>query len=152
MATVRKTKMVPPVWLALSLIAMTALSWLAPIAHLIPRPWNWLGILFILAGVALAVSGAGLFRRHNTGVVPFSPATRLVSEGPYRFTRNPMYLGMVMLLVGVATMCGTLSPWVVIPIFAWWIDRRFIAQEEVMLADVFGEDYLRFKQRVRRWI
>jgi protein-S-isoprenylcysteine O-methyltransferase Ste14 len=152
MTIVRKTKMLPPIWLAIALIVMALLHWLAPIGRLIPRPWNWLGIVFIIAGVALAVSGAGLFRRHNTGVVPFSPATRLVTEGPYRFTRNPMYLGMVLLLIGAATMFGTLSPWLVIPIFAWWIDRRFIAQEEVMLAEVFGEDYLRFKQRVRRWI
>jgi len=152
MTTVRKTKMLPPIWLALSILAMAALNYFAPIARLIPRPWNWLGLIPLLAGVALAVSGAALFKRHGTGVVPFSPVTRLVVAGPYRFTRNPMYLGMVLLLCGVAVMFGTLSPWLVIPFFAWWIDRRFIAQEEVMLQEAFGQEYVQFKQRVRRWI
>jgi protein-S-isoprenylcysteine O-methyltransferase Ste14 len=152
MTTVRKTKMLPPVWFVLALIAMAALNWVAPIARLIPAPWSWLGLVPIVAGVALAISGAALFKRHGTGVVPFSPVTQLVTTGPYRFTRNPMYLGMVMALIGAAVLMGTVSPWLVIPIFAWWINRRFIAQEEVMLQDAFGDDYVQFKQRVRRWI
>lgn len=152
MTTVRKTKMVPPIWLALAIVAMAALHYLLPVARIIRTPWTWLGAAPMVAGIALAVAGAGLFRRHNTGVVPFSPATYLVTTGPYRFTRNPMYLGMVLLLCGVAMMLGTLSPWIVIPLFAWWIGHRFIAQEEVMLEQVFGDEYVRFKQRVRRWI
>ena len=152
MTTVRKTKMVPPVWLALSIIAMALLHRFLPIVQLIHGPLRWLGVLPILAGVALAIRGASLFSRHGTGVVPFSPVTHLVLDGPYRFTRNPMYLGMVQLLIGVALLFGTLSPWFVIPLFAWWIDRRFIAQEEVMLEEHFGPDYVAFKKRVRRWI
>src|SRR5688572_10224484 len=132
MPVVRKTKLLPPVWLVLSLIAMAALHHFAPAARLIRPPWNWLGVVPIVAGVALAVSGVGLFKRRGTGIVPFSPATALVVTGPYRVTRNPMYLGMVMLLIGVAIMLGTLTPWLAIPPFAWWINRRFIAQEEVM--------------------
>ena len=152
MPEVQKTKMLPPVWLLLALIAMAALHHFAPAARLIRSPWNWLGVIPIVAGLALAASGARLFKRAGTGIVPFSPATALVVTGPYRFTRNPMYLGLVMLLIGVALMLGTLTPWLVIPAFAWWINRRFIAQEEVMLEERFGEEYLRFKQRVRRWI
>ena len=152
MTTVRKTKMLPPIWFLLALIAMFALHFLVPIARLIPQPWNWLGLIFILAGVALAITGARLFTRHGTGVVPFSPVTKLVLDGPYRFTRNPMYLGMVISLAGAAIMFGTLSPWLPIPAFACWINHRFIAQEEVMLEEHFGADYLAFKKRVRRWI
>jgi protein-S-isoprenylcysteine O-methyltransferase Ste14 len=144
--------MLPPVWLALSLLAMVALHYVAPAARLIPRPWNWLGALAIMAGVAVAVSGAALFKRYGTGVVPFSPATRLVIGGPYRFTRNPMYLGMVLLLVGVATMLATATPWIPIPLFAWWLDRRFVRQEEAMLTERFGAEYEGFKRRVRRWV
>src|SRR5687768_7632847 len=152
MAAYRPTKMLPPIWLALSLIAMAGLHYVAPVARLIPKPWNGLGALPIIAGVALAISGVRLFTRHATGIVPFSPATQLVTGGPYRFTRNPMYVGMVLLLIGVATMLGTLTPWLVIPLFAWWIDRRFVRQEEVMLEERFGEPYREFKRRVRRWI
>ena len=152
MTTVRKTKMLPPIWFLLALIAMLALHFIVPITRLIPEPWNWLGVIAIVAGVALAFTGARLFRRRGTGVVPFSLVTRLVTEGPYRFTRNPMYLGMVTTLAGVAIVFGTLSPWFAIPLFAWWINHRFIAQEEVMLEEHFGADYLAFKKRVRRWV
>jgi protein-S-isoprenylcysteine O-methyltransferase Ste14 len=152
MTTVRKTKMLPPIWFLLCLIVMFVLHLLVPIARLVPEPWNWLGVIAIIAGVALAFTSAGLFRRHGTGVVPFSPVTHLVLDGPYRFTRNPMYLGMVITLSGAAIMFGTLSPWLPIPLFAWWINHRFIAQEEVMLEEHFGADYVAFKKRVRRWI
>jgi protein-S-isoprenylcysteine O-methyltransferase Ste14 len=152
MPVVKKTKMLPPIWLALALIAMFVLHYFAPLARLISSPWTWLGAIPIVAGIALAVSGAALFKRQGTGVVPFTPVTALVTAGPYRFTRNPMYLGMVMLLSGVAIMLGTLTPWIVIPLFTLWIAHRFIAQEEVMLEEVFGEDYVKFKRRVRRWI
>jgi len=151
-SSVRKTKMVPPIWFVLAIGAMAALHSFVPVWRLLPVPWNWLGLIPLVAGVALALTGARLFTRHGTGVVPFSPVTRLVLDGPYRFTRNPMYLGMVLALCGIAMLFGTLTPWLVIPLFAWWIDRRFIAQEEVMLEEHFGADYLEFKKRVRRWI
>ena len=152
MASFRRTKMLPPVWFALSLIAMTALHLWWPVARLVPPPWSWLGAALVVAGLALAASGVRLFARRGTGIVPFTPATALVTSGPYRFTRNPMYLGMVLALAGVAIMFGTLTPWLAIPPFAWWINRRFIRQEEAMLEERFGADYVQFKQRVRRWI
>ena len=152
MTTVRKTKMLPPVWLALALVAMALLDRFAPGARIVPPPWRWLGLVPIVAGVALAMSGVRLFRRHGTGVVPFTPVTHLVVAGPYRFTRNPMYLGMVLLLGGAAVMFGSATPWLVIPLFAFWIDRRFIAQEEVMLEEAFGTEYAAFRKRVPRWV
>ena len=109
-------------------------------------------LILIVGGLLFDGMAAGLFRRRGTAVEPWKPSTALIVEGPYRFTRNPMYLGMVMLLIGVAVMLGTLTPGLVIPPFAWWISRRFIAQEEVMLEERFGEEYLQFMRRVRRWI
>ena len=152
MATYRPTKLLPPVWYVASLIAMAALHFFLPVARLVPPPWNWIGLAAVLGGLALTASGAGLFVRHRTGIKPFSPVTALVTSGPYRITRNPMYLGLVTSLIGVATTLGTLTPWLVVPAFAWWIDRRFIAHEELMLAEHFGDEYEEFKRRVRRWI
>ena len=149
---VRPTKMLPPVWFLLSLAAMGVLHHFAPVARTIPSPWNWLGLIPIIGGVALALSGAGLFRRHGTGVVPFSPATHLVTTGPYRFTRNPMYVGMFLALFGVAAILGTFSPLAVIPPFVWWIRRRFVLEEEAMLHERFGAEYAAFTKRVRRWV
>ncbi|MEA2735007.1 MAG: hypothetical protein QOE14_1458 [Humisphaera sp.] len=152
MTTVRATKMLPPVWFAISLVAMAALHVIAPIAGIIPSRWNWIGVPLIVGGVVVTISGVRLFLRHRTGIIPFSPSTSLVTSGPYRFTRNPMYVGMVLALAGVAVTLGTLAPWVVIPIFAWWIRRRFIAHEETMMAETFGEEYVQYKRRVRRWM
>ena len=152
MAGYRPTKLLPPVWFLASLIAMAALHFWLPVARLIPPPFHWLGLAPLIAGLALGFNAVGLFRRRQTGVVPFTPVTTLVTTGPYRFTRNPMYLGLVLALFGIATLLGTLSPWFVIPLFAAWIHRRFILQEEAMLEERFGDEYATFKQRVRRWI
>jgi protein-S-isoprenylcysteine O-methyltransferase Ste14 len=152
MPAFRPTKLLPPLWFLLSLVAMGMLHRLAPVARLIPSPWNWLGVVPLLGGLVLAASGARLFARRGTGIKPFSPITTLVTTGPYRFTRNPMYLGLVLALVGVAVLLGTLTPWFVVPLFASWIHHRFIRQEEAMLEGQFGEEYAQFKRRVRRWV
>ena len=139
MPTYQPTKLLPPVWFFASLIAMATLHFMVPVARIIPQPWNWLGLLPLVAGIVIGFSSVGLFVRRHTGVVPFTPVTTLVTTGPYRFTRNPMYLGLVLALIGVAALLGTLTPWLVIPAFAWWIRRRFILQEEAMLEGKFGE-------------
>ena len=148
----RPTRLLPPVWVFVSVLAMSALHWTLPVARVFPSPWNWLGLLPLGCGLALAAAAAGLFARRGTGIVPFTPVTTLITTGPYRFTRNPMYLGMVSALIGLAILLGTLTPWLPIPIFAWWIDRRFIRQEEAMLEAQFAEEYRDLKRRVRRWL
>ena len=103
-------------------------------------------------GLALIIWAALLFRRAGTGIVPFSDATALVAEGPYRFTRNPMYLGMAAMLLGAALLLGSLTPFLVIPAFMALIAERFILPEEAMLEREFGERYAAYKLRVRRWL
>ena len=148
----RPTRLLPPVWFLASIITMVGLHYALPAARLIRSPWNWLAAVPLAAGLALTATAAGLFARRGTGIKPFSPVTTLVTSGPYRFTRNPMYLGLVTSLVGVATLLGTLTPWLVIALFAWWIDRRFVRQEEAMLEAQYGEEYRELKRRVRRWL
>ena len=92
------------------------------------------------------------FRGVGTGIVPFDPATALVTGGLYRYTRNPMYLGMVLLLVGVAIALGSLGAWLPIPVFVWIIQARFIVGEERFLEQTFGESYVAYKRGVRRWL
>jgi protein-S-isoprenylcysteine O-methyltransferase Ste14 len=115
-------------------------------------PYRYAGIVVIALALGLAAWGALLFRRAGTGIVPFSPATALVTRGPYRFTRNPMYLGMAGTLLGAAILLGSLTPFVVIPAFMAVIAERFIAREEAMLEQAFGSAYLDYKARVRRWL
>jgi len=110
------------------------------------------GIVLMALAIALAAWAALLFRRAGTGIVPFSPATVLVVSGPYRFTRNPMYLGLAGTLLGAAVLMGSITPFVVIPAFMALIAERFIAAEEAMLERAFGRQYLEYKSRVRRWL
>jgi protein-S-isoprenylcysteine O-methyltransferase Ste14 len=148
----RKRRIVPPVYLLLTLAAMVALHRYAPVAQLIVAPYSHAGWLLVAAGVGIAAVAAGAFRRAGTGIVPFDPATALVTEGLYRFTRNPMYLGMVMLLTGVAIALGSVGAFLPIPVFVGIIHAWFIVGEERFLEDTFGESYLAYKRSVRRWL
>lgn len=143
---------VPPVFFLLALLAAFAAHRYAPALQLVVAPWNYTGIFFVVTGLAMAALSAGAFHRAGTGIVPFSESTALVTHGFYRFTRNPMYLGMVLVLFGVDVLLGSLTPFLVLPIFALLIQRRFIVHEEALLAAQFGKDYSDFKNRVRRWL
>jgi protein-S-isoprenylcysteine O-methyltransferase Ste14 len=148
----QKRKIIPPVYFLLSLLAMTALHFWLPIARIVPVPWSYGGGILLILGIALAAIASGLFKRAGTPVIPFEPSTALVTSGPYRFTRNPMYLGLVLILVGAATLFGTLGAFLPIPVFVWIIQTRFIVGEEHFLEEIFGEQYLAYKGRVRRWL
>ena len=132
--------------------AMAVLHFGLPIAQPIREPYRYAGAVLIALAVALGFWALALFRRAGTGVVPFSEATTLVVRGPYRFTRNPMYLAMAGILVGTAMWLGSVTPWLVLPAFMALIAERFIAPEEAMLERVFGESYARYRATVRRWL
>jgi len=93
-----------------------------------------------------------LLKQKGTSVKPFEPTSVLIVDGPFRFSRNPMYLGMVLILAGIALALGTLSPWLVVPVFMWQIMRRFIVAEEAKLAAAFGNRYIEYRRKVRRWL
>ena len=134
------------------MVAMAVLHFGLPIAQPIREPYRYAGAVLIALAVALGFWALALFRRAGTGVVPFSEATTLVVRGPYRFTRNPMYLAMAGILVGTAIWLGSVTPWLVLPAFMALIAERFIAPEEAMLERVFGESYARYRATVRRWL
>ncbi len=116
-------------------------------------------VLAIVAGLAglvalLFLDGTAMmrFRRAGTSMIPFQPTTAIVTTGPYRFTRNPMYVGMAVLYVGLALAFGLLWALAVFPLVVLAVDRLVIAREERYLARKFGEEYLAYKRRVRRWL
>jgi protein-S-isoprenylcysteine O-methyltransferase Ste14 len=104
------------------------------------------------ASLALAVSSIGNFRRSRTSIVPVRPATALVIAGPYRFTRNPMYVGMAALTVALALFLNTW--WVIVLLVPVLVAVRIfvIAPEERYLRRRFGADYVAYMRRVRRWV
>ena len=142
----------PPVYLVLSIGVMAVFHFGFPIAQPIVEPYRYAGGVLIGLAAALGFWGVALFRRARTGVVPFSEATTLVTAGPYRFTRNPMYVGMAGILLGTAVWLGSITPWLVIPAFVRIITERFIVPEETMLERVFGRPYVEYKAAVRRWL
>lgn len=135
-----------------ALLLMALLHSVVPVLPLIAAPYRYAGIALMALAIALIGWAALLFRRAGTGIVPFSPATALVVRGPYRFTRNPMYLGMAGILLGAAILMGSLTPFIVIPAFMALIADRFIAPEEALLERAFGSAYLDYKANVRRWL
>ena len=145
-------RLVPPIWFVLGIIAMIVLARLVPIVQWHVPALRWAGIALIVAGLAVALAGARQFRRRGTPVKPFSQATTLVVDGPYRFTRNPMYLGLATILGGVALALEALAPFLVIPVFVAIITRLFVLPEEAMMKERFGDAYADFQRRVRRWL
>ena len=83
---------------------------------------------------------------------PFEESAALVQSGVFRLSRNPMYLGFEAVLLGIALLFGTASPWLVVAVFPFVIERVYIRVEERMLEDRFGEEWLRYKARVRKWL
>jgi protein-S-isoprenylcysteine O-methyltransferase Ste14 len=149
---IRPPRVFPPVYLLAAILGMIALHKLLPGTTLIQSPWRWLGLLPIVAALILAGSAVRLFSKFKTTIKPGDTSSHMLTDGPYRFTRNPIYLGMVILLAGIAVMLGSLTPWVVVPVFTWLINRNVIPVEEAMLAATFGSEYQQYRARVRRWL
>ena len=148
----QKRKVLPPVYLLMTLLSMTTLHWLLPTARIIRPPYMYFGIPVIALAFVVGGNAFRGFIKAGTPVIPFERSTVLVTSGSFRFTRNPMYLGMVLILLGVAILFGTLGPFLPIPFFIWVIQTRFIVGEERFLSELFGEQFLAYKRRVRRWL
>jgi protein-S-isoprenylcysteine O-methyltransferase Ste14 len=101
---------------------------------------------------ALNLAADRAFKRHRTTVKPFEVPTSLMTEGVFALSRNPMYLGMVLVLFGLALFLGTLTPFLICIGFGVLLDYRFIRAEERMLADQFAAEWRSYSARVRRWI
>jgi protein-S-isoprenylcysteine O-methyltransferase Ste14 len=110
------------------------------------------GALLIAAGLALAASGAWTFFRARTAIIPHKPASRLVIRGPYRFTRNPMYVGLTTTYVGIALAIHRLWPLAVLPLVLAALVRFVVRREEAYLSSKFGRDYDDYRRTVRRWL
>ncbi|MEO9137004.1 MAG: isoprenylcysteine carboxylmethyltransferase family protein [Casimicrobiaceae bacterium] len=151
-ATMQKRRILPPVYFLAAIVVMVALDFVLPMVRWHWSPARMAGVVLIVAGLASAIAGARRFRLHGTAVKPFAESSALVVDGPYRFTRNPMYLGLSIILLGIGLVLESLTPFLVIPVFVWLITTRFIALEEPMLEQRFGSAYVEYRARVRRWL
>jgi len=143
---------IPPFYLLLSVIALFVLNYTIPLMVLFYPPFNYFGVVIIFSGLALVLWHADYFKRYETPIKPFEHSTHLIKEGMYKYSRNPIYLGMGAILFGGATVLGSISPFVVVPVFIIFIERAFIVKEEKFLENIFGHEYLDYKKSVRRWL
>ncbi len=145
-------KVLPPTYLYGTIALMVALDILVPGPRLLHWPWDLLGLLPLLAGAGINLWADQEFKRYGTTVKPFQASTALVTTGVFRFSRNPMYCGFVLGLIGIALLLGSTTPYLLIPAFVLLITRVFIRVEEQMLHARFGPAWEQYQQRVRRWI
>ena len=146
-------KLPPPVWAFLYLVAAGALSWMYHWRRLVDLRIAWLSVALIAIGFAIAFWAFSLFRFESTELNPTSETNKsLVIRGPYRFTRNPMYLGLVVLMLGVAFGVGAL-PMFAVPVLLFatanWVHIPF---EEAKMHRQFGGAFGAYTSQVRRWI
>jgi protein-S-isoprenylcysteine O-methyltransferase Ste14 len=149
-----KLKIPPPVYM----LAFAGLMWLLnkhfPISQFIFAPWNKIGLLAIGAAFLLDLSSLVLFLIKKTTPNPLRPdnSKNLVITGMYRFSRNPMYVGLTLLLLGWAIYLGSITPFLLVPFYPLLLTVQQIRPEERILEQTFGQDYLDYKQNVRRWL
>lgn len=144
----------PPLIYVLGLALGTAAGCVLhlPGLGLAPTLRELLGAAFAVGGFLVSFAGAGLFLRRRTAIIPFKPATSLVTSGIYRWTRNPMYLGMAFAYVGLAILLNSLPALVLLPLVIAIVQKQVIAREEAYLERAFGDEYLAYKNHVRTWI
>ncbi|HEX3430129.1 MAG TPA: isoprenylcysteine carboxylmethyltransferase family protein [Rhizomicrobium sp.] len=146
-------KLIPPAWAAIYLAIAGAVSWAFPWRAWFDLRMIWLGPVLIVVGVSLSFAAALLFRRENTEMQPTSETNRtLVIRGPYRLTRNPMYLGLVLVSLGIAFCVGSLPMFAVPVLIFATTNRVHIPFEEAKMRRQFGDAYNRYTAGTRRWI
>jgi protein-S-isoprenylcysteine O-methyltransferase Ste14 len=142
----------PPVLFGGAFLLGLALHWLVPITRLPGLPARLAGVVCLLVGAGLAHSGEKVMHRAGTNVRPDRPTTALVTEGPFRYSRNPLYVGVTLMYTGLALLIPALWPLLllvpVLVVMRWGV----IAREERYLERKFGEPYRAYLARVRRWI
>jgi protein-S-isoprenylcysteine O-methyltransferase Ste14 len=143
----------PPIALVLAIIGGIALD------RLLPLPWlpsdlpaGWLGGALFVLGLALLVWAAVTITKAGSNVPTNQPTTTIVESGPYRFSRNPIYIGMFLGLIGLAIALNTLWLLVVMVLFALILRYGVVAREEAYLERKFGDAYRGYRSRVRRWL
>jgi len=142
----------PPTYLFISIVIMGGLHFLLPLVKLHIFPWSLLGIIPLFSGIAINLIADGAFKAKDTTVKPFVESKVLITNGVFRISRNPMYLGFVLILSGIALLMESLSPFFIVPLVFCFMHFYFILDEERMLEERFGQAWISYKKHVRRWI
>lgn len=142
----------PLVFLGFILLGLLADRVLALPPIPMARTVEWVGFSLIVGGIGLLIVSLGLFRAYGENPEPWTPSQAIIARGPYRHSRNPMYLGMLVIQLGYALWDGSMGVLGFVPFAFIAIDRAVIAKEEKYLAERFGKPFEDYCARVRRWI
>src|SRR3989338_8200782 len=144
---------IKPPYIAFTLLFLSWLvSYLFPQFNLIKKPYNNIGILVFVGGLSIVFYSFYLFKKNKTPIIPGKKPEFIVIEGVYKFTRNPMYLGVTTALFGFAMYFGNMLSFLSPIIFFLIMNYYFVPFEEKLLEGLFGKRYLDYKKQVRRWI
>ena len=112
------------------------------------------GSFMIISGLIIILSAIILFKKYQTTITPLNPsnATKLLTDGIYKFSRNPMYLGLLLVLLGISIILNPTGGFILIPLFILYLNLFQIIPEENAMVDLFKDEFLEYKKNVRRWI
>ena len=145
-------KIIPPILFLMCVTLMFVFLWLYPLYQWLDFPLSLIGVLPFIVGIAIAKHGSDVFEKTETNIETFDDPNILVTDGLFKFSRNPMYVGLVTTLFGIAIMLGDVSAILIAIGFLAITDRWYIPFEEQAMERVFGEAYLEYKTQVRRWL
>ena len=141
----------PPRIAQLLVLVATLLHWATPLSQLYVYSNQVLGIIFGIGGFGVMMWGWWLFKRYDTAICPTAKTEQLVTSGVYRFSRNPMYLGVVGMLLALAIFVGTFPFYLATAVYFLVMNNVFCPYEENKLSEAFGDTYISYKNKVRRW-
>jgi protein-S-isoprenylcysteine O-methyltransferase Ste14 len=150
--TTRHRQLISPVLALICLCTMLLLDLFFPLLRVVVFPFNLAGLFVGASGLAICFTAHRQFKRIGTTLYPFNRPLRLVTDGLFRYSRNPMYLGLTVFLAGAWLLLGGLSPLVGVVAFQQVAAHWYIPNEEQRCRAVFGEAYLAYQARTPRWI
>ncbi|MBK8808370.1 MAG: isoprenylcysteine carboxylmethyltransferase family protein [Bacteroidales bacterium] len=146
-----KKIIIPPVFVLVFLILIVISYFLIPEYNLLPFPFNLLGVIISFLGFVIMGKARDLFKKNQT-TLDIEKSTFLIDEGVFSKTRNPMYIGMFLLLLGIG-ICFMNIISILLPfLFIISIHFVFVLKEEKLMTEVFGQEYIHYKEKVKRWI
>lgn len=146
-------RIVPPAWFFFFLLLGLLVHFFVPAAHVITLSYPIVGIALLVAGLVFTMYSSSLFAKEKTEILPTSVTNRmLITYGPFHYSRNPMYLGLVIGLLGAAMWVGTLPVYLATIFYFCVLNFAFIPFEESKLSRIFGAEFEAYRQKVRRWL
>tara|TARA_Y100001935_G_scaffold250269_1_gene250095 strand:+ start:1036 stop:1488 length:453 start_codon:yes stop_codon:yes gene_type:complete len=144
----------PPIQALLSAIMMWLISRYFPYANFSLKGVNIFAFVFLIIGIIIIILSINKFREIRTAISPLEPnkTSSLAKNGIYKYTRNPMYLGLLFMLFSIALFLKNFISFLIILLFKFFITRNQILPEEDILDNIFGVEYKNYKKKVRRWI